>query len=72
MAARCLRDDEVLSPLIERVQNGFVILISIEPLGCSTAAVFFVGFSISQNDALHRNGQMHFLGVKEIHILSGG
>ena len=71
MAARCLRNDKVLSPLVERVWKAFAILISIEPLGCSTAVVFFVGFSMSKNSALHRNGQISISGAKEIYTPRG-
>ena len=46
VAARCLRNSEVVSSLAEWVGNKFSVLISIEPLGCSTAAVFFAGFSM--------------------------
>ena len=59
-----------LSPLVEWVRKG-AILISIEPLGCSTAVVFFVGFSMSENSALHRNGQISISGAKEIYTPRG-
>ena len=72
MAAQCLKNEEVLSPVVVWVRSEFAILISIEPLGCSAAVVFFVGFSMSENDALYRNSQIRLPGPVEMHTPRGG
>ena len=57
---------------MKRVRKGFDILISIEPLGCSTAAAFFVGFSMFETGALRHNSQLRPPGPTEAHIPRGG
>ena len=52
--------------------NESDILISIEPLGCSTAVVFFVGFSMSKNGVLHRTVRYGLPSFVKIHTSRGG